>query len=435
MVTIQEYQLRRQRLAKHLPEQSVAVIPAGREVLRNGDSHYRFRQDSDFYYLTGFQEPEAVLVILTQPYCHSILFSRPRDPQAEQWCGKRLGQDDAVAVLGVDVAHPLSALETELSLLFSNKQHIVYPVGQDSAWDKRIIDTWMQTKKQLRSGLIVPEAIQDLAPVLSDMRLFKSPDEIVLMRAAADITIQAHQQAMRFCQKAQYEYELEAVLRHEFIRRGARSVAYDSIVAGGNNACTLHYTANDQPLVPGELVLIDAGAEFQCYAADVTRTFPINGKFSTEQRLIYDLVLRAQQIGIALIRPGTPWLAIQEAIVAVLTQGLVDLGILHGAVDDLIATQAYKPFYMHSSGHWLGLDVHDCGRYRVAGEWRVLEAGMVLTVEPGLYIAKNMPGIDKRWWGIGVRIEDDILVTADGHDNLTAALIRDSSDIEAFMHG
>ena len=435
MVTIQEYQLRRQTLAQCLPENSVAVIPAAREVLRNGDSHYRFRQESNFYYLTGFQEPEAVLVILAQPHYQVVLFNRPRDPHAEQWCGKRLGQDDALAELGVDVAHPLSALETQLPLLFRGKQHIVYPVGQDRAWDKRIIDTWVQTKKQLRSGFIVPEAIQDLAPILGEMRLLKSPAEMAWMRAAADITVQGHQQAMRFCQKAQHEYELEAVLRHAFMRQGCRSVAYDSIVAGGHNACTLHYTANDKPLVPGELVLIDAGAEFQCYAADVTRTFPINGQFSTEQRLIYDLVLRAQQTGIALVRPGTPWSAIQEAMVAVLTQGLVDLGILQGGIDDLIATQAYQPFYMHTSGHWLGLDVHDCGVYRVAGEWRTLQAGMVLTVEPGLYIAKGMPGVDKRWWGIGVRIEDDIAVTADGHDNLTVALIKDSSEIEVFMNG
>ena len=256
------------------------------------------------------------------------------------------------------------------------------------------------------------------------------------MREAARITVAAHQRAMRACKHAKFEYELEAELMYEFTREGCRAPAYDSIVASGNNACTLHYTANDGLLAPGELVLIDAGAEFSCYAADVTRTFPVSGQFTAPQRAIYELVLAAQRAGIAAIRPGVPWDTMQKTIVTVLTQGLVDLQIMKGRVADLIETQAYKPFYMHNSGHWLGLDVHDCGRYRIpAGTWRDLEPGMVLTVEPGIYISHGMPGVDPRWWGIGIRIEDDILVTEQGHDNLTGALQTDPSEIEACLRG
>lgn len=432
MITLQEYQLRRQMLAQRLPEHSVVVIPAAKEVLRNGDSHYRFRQHSDFYYLTGFQEPDAVLVMTNTPF-RCILFNRPKDPQAEQWCGKRLGQTEALSLLGVDTAYPFETFEAQLPNLLSGQQHIFYLMGLDRGWDECIIRSWQKTKKQARSGVTIAEGILDLAPILGEMRLFKSADEIALLREAARITIQGHQRAMRHCSQVRYEYELEAELLHTFMRHGCHSTAYDSIVAGGHRACTLHYTANDQPLVPGTLVLIDAGAEFQCYAADVTRTFPINGRFSGEQRAIYDLVLQAQRAGIAAVRPGAAWSVIQDSMLNVLTQGLVDLKILNGDVAELITLEAYKPMYMHSSGHWLGLDVHDSGRYRLAGAWRPLQAGMVLTVEPGLYLSEGMPGVDPRWWGIGVRIEDDILVTNHGHENLTAALVVESSDIEVFM--
>ncbi|PJD92403.1 MAG: Xaa-Pro aminopeptidase [Legionella sp.] len=435
MITSNDYQLRRLALATRLPPHSIAVIPAGKEVLRNGDAHYRFRQHSDFYYLTGFQEPDAVLVVIAEPAFQSILFTRSRNPNEEQWTGKRLGPEQACAHLGVDIAYGLDELDALLPSLCTNKQAMVYAIGQEQYWDQRVIAAFLHAKKQIRSGNSAPEALIDLLPILGEMRLIKTEQDLQAMREAARITVAAHQRAMHACRYVHYEYELEAELLYEFVRQGCRAPAYDSIVAGGDNACVLHYTANDAPLIDGDLVLIDAGGEFDGYAADVTRTFPVNGQFSTEQRLIYELVLQAQKAGIAMVRPGVPWDAIQRCIVEIITQGLLDLQILTGDVNELIATQAYKPFYMHNSGHWLGLDVHDCGRYRVEGAWRPLEAGMVLTVEPGIYIQSGMSGVDARWWGIGVRIEDDILVTSDGHENLTGALMVEVAEIEAFMRG
>lgn len=429
-----DYGLRRQALANQLPPHAIAIIPAGKEVLRNGDAEYRFRQNSDFYYLTGFQEPEAVLIICSSP-TQSILFTRPRNPNEEQWQGKRLGPEAACTSLGVDLAYSIDELEIQLPKLILDKQVLVYAIGQERAWDKRLLTAFTQSKKYLRAGHNVPETIMDLSLLMGEQRIIKSPAEINCMREAATITVAAHQRAMQACKHAKYEYELEAELVYEFTRRGCRAAAYDSIVAAGNNACTLHYTANDGTLQKGDLVLIDAGAEFQSYAADVTRTFPISGQYSAEQRAIYELVLAAQQAGIAAIKPGLIWSEIQKIIVEILTQGLVDLKILKGKVSDLIETQAYRPFYMHNSGHWLGLDVHDCGRYRLEGAWRPLMSGMVLTVEPGLYISKDMANVDPKWWGIGVRIEDDILVTENGHDNLTGALQTLPADIEALLHG
>ena len=430
---VEDYRLRRQMLAKQLPPHSVAIIPAAKEVLRNGDADYRFRQHSDFYYLTGFQEPDAVLVVLSAPEVESILFTRPRNISEEQWQGKRLGPEAACATLSVDKAYSIEELDTQLPTLLLDKQALVYAIGQDMAWDRRLIKALKQSKQQLRSGRTVPESMLDLSPVMGELRLIKSSEEIACMREAARITVAAHQRAMRACRHMRFEYELEAELLYEFTRQGCRAAAYDSIVASGNNACTLHYTANDGPLQAGDLVLIDAGAEFACYAADVTRTFPVSGQFSAEQRAIYELVLAAQQAAIAAVRPGVAWDTMQKTVVTILTQGLVDLQILKGNVPDLIETNAYKPFYMHNSGHWLGLDVHDCGRYRIAGLWRDLAPGMVLTVEPGIYISHGMPNVDPRWWGIGVRIEDDILVTEQGYDNLTGALQSKPSEIEALL--
>lgn len=435
MITAQEYQARRNNLALRLPADSVALIPAAGEVLRNGDAHYRFRQNSDFYYLTGFDEPEALLVISSGLDSQSILFNRPRNLEQEQWTGRRLGQDDACKILAVDAAYPLDELEIKLPELLAGKPAIYYHIGQDEALERHIRFAWQVVKAKVRQGVNAPDTFCDLAGILGEMRLFKHSDEINAMRQAAKITVAAHQRAMQACRRARFEYELEAELLYEFTRQGCRNVAYDSIVAGGENACVLHYTANDKPLTPGDLVLIDAGGEFGNYAADVTRTFPINGSFSAEQKLIYDLVLRAQKAGIDCVRPGSLWGDIQRAVVNVLTSGLVDLGILRGNVDELIATGAYKPFYMHNSGHWLGLDVHDVGLYKKEGQWRALEPNMVLTVEPGLYISAGLEGVDKRWWNIGVRIEDDIRVTEEGHENLTADLAVEIEDIEALVRG
>lgn len=433
MITQQEYQTRRKNLAMRLPSRSIAIIPGAVEQLRNGDAHYRFRQDSDFYYLTGFNEPEAVLLVTAGSESVSILFNRPRNQAIEQWTGKRLGQDDACRQLGVDFAYSIEAYATRLPELLADKQAVYYLMGRNAQWETRILDAFHLVKGQARKGVATPESFCDLTPILGEMRLFKSQVEMALMQKAADITVLAHQRAMRVCQQSQFEYQLEAEILHEFTRQGCRSAAYDSIVASQDNACILHYTDNNSLLSQDGLVLIDAGAEYQNYAADVTRTFPVNGRFSTEQRLIYELVLSAQKAGIASVKPGCAWNTIQFAIVQVLTAGLVDLGLLKGSVDELIALDAYKPFYMHSSGHWLGLDVHDCGAYKINNQWRALEPGMVLTVEPGLYIQPGLANVDKRWWGIGVRIEDDIAVTVDGHHNLTQQLAVDVDALEALI--
>lgn len=433
MITQQEYQARRKKLAQHLPEGSIAIIPAAHEALRNGDTYYRFRQDSNFYYLTGFNEPDVLLLLIAGQEGQSILFNRPHDPAEEQWTGKRLGQEGALTELGMHAAFPIGSISEELPKLLGGKSAIYYAVARYPELEKIIMDALIVLKKQIRRGVKVPDCLCDLEPILGEMRLFKSNTELDLMRQAARISVEAHLQAMRRCKHMQYEYQLEAELIYEFTRQGCRSVAYDPIVGSGENACILHYIDNNQPLHQGDLVLIDAGGEYENYAADITRTFPVSGQFSPEQKSIYELVLKSQKAVIAAIKPGLPWNAMQQITLRILTAGLCELGILQGDVDELIASEAYKPFYMHNSGHWLGLDVHDCGTYRINGEWRPLKPGMVLTVEPGLYISSNTPGVDKRWWGIGVRIEDDVAVTETGHEVLTAALPVEVADIEALM--
>ncbi len=433
MITQKEFQARRKKLAEQLPANSVALIPAGQELLRNGDAHYRFRQDSNFYYLTGLNEPEALLVLINDKEVQSILFNRPNNPSEEQWTGKRLGQDGAIKELHMNHAFPLSAITEELPKLFAGKSTVYYAFGRHKELEQQVVDCLNVLKAQVRKGVKAPESLSDLEPILGEMRLFKSDAEVELLRQAARISVDAHKRAMQQCQHMEYEYQLEAELTYEFSRQGCRSVAYDPIVGSGENSCILHYTENNQPLRRGDLVLIDAGGEYCNYAADITRTFPVNGKFSTEQKCIYELVLKAQRAGIAAIKPGVAWNCVQQIMVQILTEGLCELGILKGAVDELIAKEAYKPFYMHNSGHWLGLDVHDAGSYRVNGEWRLLQPGMVLTVEPGLYISSGMDGVDKRWWGIGVRIEDDVLVTETANEVLTSALPVHVDDIEALM--
>ena len=434
MITQQEYQTRRQNLAAQLPQGAIAIIPSADEMLRNGDVHYRFRQDSDFYYLTGFNEPEAVLVIIAdRANSRSYLFNRPHNPAEEQWTGKRLGQEGACRVLGVAEAYSIENLASLLPDLLRDKIAIYYSIGRYPKIEKEILKALLQVKSQVRRGIKAPESLCDLEPLLSEMRLFKSEAELNLMRRAAEISVGAHKRAMQICKKVDNEYQLEAELLYEFSRGGCRAVAYDPIVGSGANACILHYTENNQPLHKGDLVLIDAGGEFENYASDITRTFPISGHFSEEQAAIYELVLKAQKAGIACIKPGLIWPEIQKLMVRILISGLRDLGLLKGEVEELIAAEAHKPFYMHNSGHWLGLDVHDAGRYKLNGEWRPLEAGMVLTVEPGLYISSGIEGVDKRWWNIGVRIEDDILVTKNGYENLTAGLPVEIADIEALM--
>lgn len=435
MITQREYRERRCKLAKQLPEGAIAIVASGNELLRNGDAHYRFRQASDFYYLTGFNEPEAILLLVAGNEDESYLFNRPSNPAEEQWTGKRLGQLGACEQLGMKKAFSFDDFSSQLPNFLSDKSAVYYCFGHESVLVTQILNALETVKKYVRRGIKTPESIGDLDPLISEMRLFKSEAEIELMRRANAISIAAHQRAMKACSQLDNEYQLEAELLYEFSRQGCRSVAYVPIVGGGANACTLHYTDNNQPLVKGDLVLIDAAGEFENYAADITRTFPINGRFSDDQRAIYELVLKAQKQGIACIKPGVAWNAVQQIIIRVLTEGLCELGILEGHIDTLIHNEAYKPFYMHNSGHWLGMDVHDSGRYKIDNEWRLFEPGMVLTVEPGLYISAHTDGVDERWWNIGVRIEDDILVTKDGHENLTANLIVEIDDIEALMRG
>lgn len=432
MTAKNQYISRRKKLAETIGKDALAIISAGVEQIRNGDAHYRFRQQSDFYYLTGFNEPNAVLIILGGKKSQSILFNRSKNPHEEQWTGERLGQEKAVSQLHMDAAYPIEELSSWLPKLCLGKDTLYYAIGQDTLCEPLILKTILQLKTQTRSGISRPVQLGDLEPILSEMRLFKSIEEIALIQKACDISVMAHREAMSACTNLQFEYQLEAQLVYTFTDQGCRGVAYDPIVACGKNACILHYTANDAPLRPGELVLIDAAGEFENYASDITRTYPVNGKFSAEQRALYELVLHAQRTAMEKVKPGLSWSAIQESIVNILTTGLCDLGILKGHIDDLIETQAYKPFYMHSSGHWLGLDVHDAGHYKQHETWRTLKPNMVFTIEPGLYISES-ENVDPRWWNIGIRIEDDILVKEHGFVNLTAALPVEIDDIEALL--
>ncbi len=433
MITKEEYASRRRSLINKIGNDSIAIIPGAVEVSRNADSDYPFRQDSDFYYLTGLEEPEAILVLVPgHPDGESILFNRTRNKEQEIWTGPRLGQSGAKQILGMDQSFPIEELDERIPRFLENRTQVHYSVGKDQAFDNRV-QNWVSTLKPLiRKGIAAPDEFISIAEHLHELRLKKSEKEIALMRKAAQVSAKAHQRAMRACKPDMFEYELEAELHHEFTVHGCRYPAYTSIVGSGANSCVLHYTANGSKMNQGDLVLIDAGAECDNYASDVTRTFPVNGKFTDPQRAIYDLVLRAQCAGIDKVQAGVAWNEIQNTVIQIITTGLCELGLLSGDVDALIKEQAYKEFYMHNSGHWLGLDVHDAGKYKVNNEWRKLEPGMVLTVEPGIYISENK-AIDKKWWNIGVRIEDDVLVTEQGSDVLSKDVPKTIDEIEALM--
>jgi Xaa-Pro aminopeptidase len=414
---------------------AVSILPTAPVALRNRDADYPYRPDSDFYYLTGFAEPEAVAVLIPKrPEGEYILFCRERDPVRETWDGRRAGLEGAVKEYGADDAFPIADIGEILPGLLENRERVFYTMGLNASFDQKII-TWVnQLRDRARSGVHTPGEFVALDHLLHDMRLYKSRAEVGAMRKAAKITARAHIRAMQRCRPQLMEYEVEAELQHEFRRHGCVP-SYNPIVGGGANGCILHYTENNQSLNNGDLLLIDAGAEYEYYAADITRTFPVNGRFTPEQRAIYDVVLAAQHAAIEQIRPGNHWNAPHEAAVRVLTKGLVKLGLLKGTVSALIKDQAYRAFYMHRTGHWLGMDVHDVGDYKVGDEWRVLEPGMVMTVEPGLYIAAGSKGVAKKWWNIGVRIEDDVLVTASGYDVLTRDAPKHADEIEALMAG
>jgi len=422
------YRRRREQLAQAM-RSGVAVIPTAPERVRNRDSHFPYRFDSHFYYLTGFAEPEAVLVLSSGK---SILFCRERNPEREVWDGFRYGPERAKERFGFDEAHPIDALDDALPKLLENQSALFYPVGDDPEWDRRAMHWLNALRAKVRAGVSAPDRVQDVRTLIDDLRLVKDAHEQAVMRRAARIAAGAHRRAMQATRPGRSEYEIEAELLYEFRRNGAQFPAYSPIVAGGANACVLHYVSNDAPLRDGDLLLIDAGCELDGYASDLTRTFPVNGRFSGPQREVYDIVLAAQRAAIATVKPGASWIAPHDAAVRVLAQGMLDLKLVSGSLDAVLEKETYKRFYMHRTGHWLGLDVHDAGDYRRGGQWRLLAPGMTLTVEPGLYV-RAADDVPERLRNIGVRIEDDVLVTAPGCEILTAEAPKLAEDIEALM--
>ncbi|KXU33938.1 Xaa-Pro aminopeptidase [Ventosimonas gracilis] len=429
-----EYARRREALMAQMLPNSIAILPAAPVQMRNADVEHIYRQNSDFQYLTGFGEPEALLVLLPgRAQGQYLLFCRKRDPAREIWDGKRAGIEGAVRDYGADEAFAIDDIDELLPSLMQGCERVYCAIGHQAEFDSQLFDWVKKIRAGARQGAHPPHEYIALEPLLHDMRLRKSPQEIRLMRAAAELSCRAHIRAMQASRAGLYEYHLEAELDYEFRKGGAKMPAYGSIVAAGAGACTLHYRDNDAPLVDGELVLIDAGCELDCYASDITRTFPVNGRFSREQKAIYELVLKANEAAIACVAPGRHFNEAHETTVRVITEGLIELGLLQGALNELIENEAYRAFYMHRAGHWLGMDVHDVGDYKTAGHWRTLEPGMCLTIEPGIYIAPDNMDVPEQWRGIGVRIEDDIVVTENGCEVLTTGVPKQIDAIEALM--
>ncbi len=428
-----EFARRRKQLMKMMGKGAIAILPAVPEKSRNSDVLYHYRPDSDFYYLTGFAEPEAVAVLIPgRPHGEYVLFVRDRDPARETWDGRRAGPEGATRDFGADDAFPISDIDDILPGLMENSTRVFYTMGLHPEFDQRVIGWVNGLKTQARTGVHPPQEFVALDHWLHDMRLYKSRAELDLMRHSAQVAVSAHQRAMRFTRPGRMEYEVMAELVHEFQRNHA-DISYHPIVGGGENTCILHYHENSNELRDGDLLLIDAGCEYELYASDITRTFPVNGRFTPEQRAVYEIVLEAQYAAIEKTIPGNHWDEPHDAAVKVITQGLVKLGLLKGRVPTLIKEGAYRKFYMHRTGHWLGMDVHDVGDYKVGDQWRVLEPGMVMTVEPGIYIPAGLKGVHKRWWNIGIRIEDDVAVTREGYEVLTAGLAKTPDEVEKLM--
>jgi Xaa-Pro aminopeptidase len=428
-----EFARRRRQLARLMGRNSIAILPAAPVRIRNNDVEYPYRQDSDFYYLTGFPEPEAVAVLVPgREAAEYILFVRDRDPHKETWEGRRAGPQGAVQRHGADDAFPIGDLDEILPGLMENRERVYYAMGTHPEFDQKVLG-WLQTLRGLaRHGKHPPQEMIALDHVLHDMRLYKSRTEVALMREAGRIAAAAQVRAMRHTAPGRYEYQIAAEIMHEYGRHNA-TASYQPIVGGGANSCILHYRENDARLADGDLLLVDAGCEYQYYASDITRTWPVNGRFTSAQREVYEIVLEAQKAAIAATRPGNHWNQAHEAAVEVITRGLVDLGLLKGRVPQLIKDGAYRKFFMHRTGHWLGMDVHDVGDYKVGDEWRVLEPGMVMTVEPGIYIPAGTRGVPKRYWNCGIRIEDDVVVTATGCEVLTSDVPSDPDEVEALV--
>lgn len=431
-----EFARRRKNLMSQMESDSIAIVPAALEHIRNRDVDYPFRQDSDFYYLSGFAEPDAVLVLLPgRKHGQYVLFCRDRDPAMELWDGYRAGPEGACSEYGADDAFPISDIDDILPGLIEGRERVYYAMGRHAEFDRKVMKWVNVIRSQVRTGAHPPGEFLDLDHLLHDMRLYKSAAEIRVMRKAGEISAHAHIRAMQMCKPGVAEYQLEAEIQYEFGSHGARYPAYNSIVGAGKNGCILHYVENRDMVKDGDLVLIDAGCELEYYAADITRTFPANGTFSKEQKALYELVLKAQLAAIKTIKPGNHWNQPHDETVRVITKGLIELGLLKGTLKKLIDQGAYKDFYMHRAGHWLGMDVHDVGDYKIGDEWRVLEEGMVMTVEPGIYVAPDNKKVAKKWRGIGIRIEDDVAVTKDGCEVLTDAAPKTVKAIERLMRG
>jgi Xaa-Pro aminopeptidase len=431
---IKEFTRRRKKLMDLMGDGGIAIVPTAPVRIRNRDVEYPYRPDSDFYYLTGFPEPEAVAVLApNRPQGEYLLFCREKDTDKELWHGRRVGLEGACEVYGADDAFPITDLGDILPGLLENRERVFYTMGSDADFDQQVLGWVNQVRGKSRTGVRAPYEFIALGHHVHDMRLYKSAAEIKSLRKATAIAAAAHRRAMQVCRPGLREYQLESELIHEFIQGGGRAPAYPPIVGGGANGCILHYTENKDVLGDGDLVLIDAGVEYDGYASDITRTYPVNGRFNPVQRAAYEVVLAAQQAAIKKIVPGNHWNEPHEEAIKVLTRGLVEIGILKGRVSQLVKKEAYKPFFMHRTGHWMGLDVHDVGDYKVGEEWRMLEPGMVMTVEPGLYLTAGTKGLAKKWWNIGIRIEDDVLVTRDGNEVLTMGVPKTVEQIESWM--
>jgi Xaa-Pro aminopeptidase len=432
-ITRDEFARRRRQLVKAMGRDAIAIIPAAPVHLRNNDVEYAYRQDSNFFYLTGFAEPESVAVLVPgRPQGEYLLFVRDRDPARETWDGRRAGPVGARREYGADDAFPIGDIDDILPGLMEGRAKVYYTVGIHREFDQRVVGWVNGLRAQAKQGRHAPYEMVALEHELHEMRLFKSRAECAQMRHAAEIAARAHVRAMRACRSGRFEYEIAAEIRHEFMLARA-DISYLPIVGGGANGCILHYRENAHELQDGELLLIDAGCEYESYASDITRTFPINGRFTPPQRAAYDVVLEANLAAIDAVRPGASWNRPHEVAVQVLTAGMVRLGLLKGRVPALVKSLAYRRFYMHKTGHWLGMDVHDVGDYKIGDTWRALEPGMVLTVEPGLYIPPGTRGIPPEFRNIGIRIEDDVLVTREGHEVLTSGVPKQARDIEQLM--
>jgi len=428
-----EFAKRRRQLMRMIGKGSIAILPSASIRLRNRDVEYPFRQDSDFMYLTGFSEPDAIAVLVPgRPEGEYILFCREKDKVRETWDGYRAGPDGAIAEYEADDAFPIGDTDDILPGLIESCERVYYTMGTHPEFDSRLIGWVTALRAQSGPGVHTPDEFVAMDHMLHDMRMYKSRAEISAMRKSAKIAVEAHKRAMRVARPDMYEYELEAEFAHEFRRHGVQH-SYNPIVGSAANGCVLHYNDNNRQMEDGDLVLIDAGCEVDCYAADITRTFPVSGRFSEPQRQLYEVVLSAHSAALEHIAPGRSWDEFHDAAVREITRGLKDLGILKGRLADLVRKEAYRPFFMHRTGHWLGMDVHDVGDYRVADQWRVLEPGMVLTVEPGIYISEQHRRVKKCYRGIGIRIEDDVLVTRDGCEVLTRNLPVGADEIEALM--